>query len=159
MADEPAGERDHGDSPASRLLHEVRENLFWPLIIVALVSAYFAGVGSLPRWTHQHAGVLNAMALGFGGALVGEVASVRASLLKSGHRWPWEARTGTKPLGLGKYLVVVATDLLFGLLAGVVVYGEHVGLNSSTWKGALTLFFAGMSGPEILRRLGGAIRS
>ena len=65
----------------------------------------------------------------------------------------WEARTGTKPLGVGKYLVVVATDQLFGFLAGVVVYGEHVGLNVTAWKARLTLFFAGMSGPEILHRL------
>ena len=86
------------------------------------------------------------------------MASIRASLLKPGHRWPWQAKAGTKPLGLGKYSAVAVTDLLFGFLAGVVVYGEHIGLSPVTWKGTLTLFFAGMSGPEILPRLGGTIR-
>ena len=110
------------------------------------------------HWTTKHDAPLLAGYYGLIGALIGEAAFVRASLLKPGHLWPWEARTGTKPLGVGKYLVVAATDQLFGFLAGVVVYGEHVGLNVTAWKAGLTLFFAGMSGPEILHRLGGTIR-
>lgn len=127
------------------------------LFLVVPVLIYISNPAT-SRWINHHAVALLPGALGLLGALIGEVASVRASLLKPGHLWPWQARTGTKPLGLGKYLVVVATDLLFGFLAGVLVRGEHVGLNADTWKGALTLVFAGMSGPEILHRLGGTIR-
>lgn len=127
--------------------------LFAPLLAISVVPF-------LPLPVRQAAHLLLALfagELGLLGALAGELASIRASLLKPGHLWPWQARTGTKPLGFGKYLVVVTVDLLFGFAAALVVYGEHVGLNF-TWKGVVTLFFAGMSGPEILHRLGGTVR-
>jgi hypothetical protein len=108
--------------------------------------------------TNRHDLAWDAGMTGLMGAAIGEVASIRASLLKAGHLWPWQARKGTKPLGLGKYSAVLAMDLLFGFLAGVLLYGEHVGLNPDTWKGTITLLFAGMSGPEIIHRLGGTIR-
>ena len=111
---------------ARRRVAAIMASNIWRVFAIFSVLYWLAGVPLLlmlrytpnGHWIDHHAVALLPGALGLSGALVGEVASIRASLLKPGHLWPWQARTGTKPLGLGKYLVVVATDLLFGSLAG-----------------------------------------
>ncbi|KKU88441.1 MAG: DMT superfamily drug/metabolite permease [Candidatus Gottesmanbacteria bacterium GW2011_GWA2_47_9] len=117
---------------ARLVLKEKIETIFWPLLVVALVGAYFV---SFPTLTVN-------VATGAGTAI--------AALMAVGAAFSWGSSTAFSRYALIRLPTVVATGVRFGMasvlgLAAVLVFGQQAALGSLNQSQVLTLLVIALS--------------
>jgi hypothetical protein len=105
----------------------------------------------MPAW-------LVALLCGIAGAGVGELLDMRASLTHL-HQYPWEVQHGRiKRLGLARYALLAAVNVILGAASAAVVYGGSPGRVLSI-HAVIGLGAAGLAAPAVLQKLGRAIKT
>ncbi len=121
------------------------------------MSALVSGLPRRNGWTiAEHAGdQWGDRRFGAAGAVAGELLGIRATLTCD-DEYPWELRhSKLKRLVVPKWPVLAAINVMLGVLAFAVIYGEDAARMVSIDVG-ITLGVAGLAAPAVLQKLAAA---